>query len=273
MSPVNYNTVRVTWYGVQGAVGYKVFARDEGGDLILSQTVTGATSLTLSDNRLSGQYVNYTVAAYCNDYNTGAELYGAESKAARLKVQLYAPANVTATVIDSDTVSISWAAVANAEGYRISRKVGTATTFTEMEIIKTPDTRQCFDAKLVSDVDIAEKVVYQVEAWLDSAEADAYGAPKTSNTIYRVPAIPQNMPISNFSQMCRFSDGCGTEVPRWLRQRMQAYGDDSASIRALGLDVITELCDRLLQAGAPGLHFYTLNQAGIVSTIWQRLGL
>jgi methylenetetrahydrofolate reductase (NADPH) len=87
------------------------------------------------------------------------------------------------------------------------------------------------------------------------------------------PIVPGIMPIANFSQLCRFSDGCGTEVPRWLRQRMQAYGDDSASIRALGLDVITEMCDRLLQGGAPGLHFYTLNQAGIVSTIWQRLGL
>jgi methylenetetrahydrofolate reductase (NADPH) len=87
------------------------------------------------------------------------------------------------------------------------------------------------------------------------------------------PIVPGIMPISNFSQLCRFSDGCGTEVPRWLRQRMQAYGDDSASIRALGLDVVTELCDRLMQGGAPGLHFYTLNQAGIVSTIWQRLGL
>ena len=87
------------------------------------------------------------------------------------------------------------------------------------------------------------------------------------------PIVPGIMPIANFSQMCRFSDACGAEVPRWLRGRMQAYGDDSASIRALGLDFITELCDRLLQAGAPGLHFYTLNQAGIVSTIWQRLGL
>jgi methylenetetrahydrofolate reductase (NADPH) len=88
-----------------------------------------------------------------------------------------------------------------------------------------------------------------------------------------LPIVPGIMPISNFSQMCRFSDGCGTEVPRWLRQRMQSYGDDTASVRALGLDVVTELCDRLLTQGAPGLHFYTLNQAGLVSTIWQRLGL
>ncbi|MCP1290838.1 MULTISPECIES: methylenetetrahydrofolate reductase [NAD(P)H] [Chromobacterium] len=88
-----------------------------------------------------------------------------------------------------------------------------------------------------------------------------------------IPIVPGIMPISNFGQLCRFSDMCGAEVPRWLRQRMQAYYDDSASIRALGLDVVTELCDRLLQHGAPGLHFYTLNQAGLVSTIWQRLGL
>lgn len=87
------------------------------------------------------------------------------------------------------------------------------------------------------------------------------------------PIVPGIMPISNFSQMCRFSDACGAEVPRWLRSRMQAFGDDVASVRALGLDVVTELCDRLLQGGAPGLHFYTLNQAGVVSTIWQRLGL
>ena len=88
-----------------------------------------------------------------------------------------------------------------------------------------------------------------------------------------IPVVPGIMPISNFGQLCRFSDMCGAEVPRWLRQRMQAYYDDTASIRALGLDVVTELCDRLLQGGAPGLHFYTLNQAGLVSTIWQRLGL
>ncbi|MCP9758148.1 methylenetetrahydrofolate reductase [NAD(P)H] [Aquitalea sp. S1-19] len=88
-----------------------------------------------------------------------------------------------------------------------------------------------------------------------------------------IPVVPGIMPISNFGQLVRFSDMCGAEVPRWLRLRMQAYMDDSASIRALGLDVVTELCDRLLSNGAPGLHFYTLNQAGLVSTIWQRLGL
>ncbi len=88
-----------------------------------------------------------------------------------------------------------------------------------------------------------------------------------------IPIVPGIMPISNFGQLCRFSDMCGAEVPRWLRLRMQAYLDDTASIRALGLDVVTELCDRLLAQGAPGLHFYTLNQAGLVSTIWQRLGL
>jgi methylenetetrahydrofolate reductase (NADPH) len=88
-----------------------------------------------------------------------------------------------------------------------------------------------------------------------------------------LPIVPGIMPINNFSQLARFSDACGAEIPRWLRLKLQGYGDDTASIKAFGLDVITNLCDRLLSAGAPGLHFYTLNQAGPASTIWQRLGL
>ncbi len=88
-----------------------------------------------------------------------------------------------------------------------------------------------------------------------------------------VPIVPGIMPINNFSQLARFSDSCGAEIPRWIRLKLEGYGDDSASIRAFGLDVVTELCDRLLQGGAPGLHFYTMNMAGPTSTIWQRLGL
>jgi methylenetetrahydrofolate reductase (NADPH) len=88
-----------------------------------------------------------------------------------------------------------------------------------------------------------------------------------------IPIVPGIMPINNFSQLARFSDTCGAEIPRWLRLKLQSYGDDTASIKALGLDVITALCDRLLSGGAPGLHFYTLNNAGPSSTIWQRLGL
>ena len=85
--------------------------------------------------------------------------------------------------------------------------------------------------------------------------------------------VPGVMPINNFSQLARFSDACGAEIPRWMRLKLEGYGDDTASIKAFGLDVVTELCDRLLTGGAPGLHFYTLNQAGPTSTIWQRLGL
>jgi len=88
-----------------------------------------------------------------------------------------------------------------------------------------------------------------------------------------IPIVPGIMPINNFSQLARFSDACGAEIPRWMRLKLEGYGDDTASIKAFGLDVVTELCDRLLSGGAPGLHFYTLNQAGPTSTIWQRLGL
>ena len=87
-----------------------------------------------------------------------------------------------------------------------------------------------------------------------------------------IPIVPGIMPIASFSNLCRFSDMCGAEVPRWLRLKLQAYGDDTASIKDLGLDVVTDLCDRLLSQGAPSLHFYTLNQAGLVSTVCQRLG-
>jgi methylenetetrahydrofolate reductase (NADPH) len=88
-----------------------------------------------------------------------------------------------------------------------------------------------------------------------------------------IPVVPGIMPIGNFSQLARFSDACGAEIPRWMRIKLEGYRDDTASIRAFGLDVVTALCDKLLAAGAPGLHFYTLNQAGPTSTIWQRLGL
>jgi len=88
-----------------------------------------------------------------------------------------------------------------------------------------------------------------------------------------VPIVPGIMPIGRFSQLARFSDACGAEIPRWIRRKLEGYGDDTAAIRAFGLDVVTRLCDDLLSAGAPGLHFYTMNQAGLTSTIWQRLGL
>jgi methylenetetrahydrofolate reductase (NADPH) len=89
----------------------------------------------------------------------------------------------------------------------------------------------------------------------------------------RLPIVPGIMPISNYSQLARFSSVCGAEIPRWLARKLESYYDDTASIRAFGLDFITGLCDRLLRGGAPGLHFYTLNQAGLTTSIWQHLGL
>jgi methylenetetrahydrofolate reductase (NADPH) len=88
-----------------------------------------------------------------------------------------------------------------------------------------------------------------------------------------VPIVPGIMPIASYAKLSRFSEGCGAEIPRWMRKKFEGYGDDTEAIRAFGLDAVTALCERLLAAGAPGLHFYTLNQAGLTSEIWRRLGL
>ena len=88
-----------------------------------------------------------------------------------------------------------------------------------------------------------------------------------------IPVTAGIMPITNNSQLMRFSDACGAEIPRWIRLKLASYGDDAESIRAFGLDVVTDLCERLLAGGAPGLHFYSLNQAAATQTIWTRLNL
>ena len=86
-----------------------------------------------------------------------------------------------------------------------------------------------------------------------------------------VPVVAGIMPITNYTQLMRFSDMCGAEIPRWVRLKLASYGDDTASIKAFGLDVVTQLCERLLAGGAPGLHFYSMNQAGPTTALWQRL--
>jgi methylenetetrahydrofolate reductase (NADPH) len=88
-----------------------------------------------------------------------------------------------------------------------------------------------------------------------------------------VPIVPGIMPIGSAAKLMRFSDASGAEIPRWIRKKLEGYGDDTVSIRAFGLDVVTDLCAGLLARGAPGLHFYTLNIASLTTTLWQRLGL
>jgi len=121
----------------------------------------------------------------------------------------------------------------------------------------------------------------KVEAGADSAitqyfyNADAYYRfiDDCEHMGITIPIVPGIMPIGRFSQLARFSDACGAEIPRWMRRKLEGFGDDSDSIRAFGLDVVTDLCENLLKNGAPGLHFYTLNQAGLTTEIWQRLGI
>jgi methylenetetrahydrofolate reductase (NADPH) len=103
--------------------------------------------------------------------------------------------------------------------------------------------------------------------------ADAYFAfmDEVGKLGIQVPIVPGIMPITNYTQLMRFSDMCGAEIPRWVRLKLASFGDDSASIKAFGLDVVTQLCERLLAGGAPGLHFYSMNQAAATTALWQRL--
>ena len=105
--------------------------------------------------------------------------------------------------------------------------------------------------------------------------ADAYSrfVEEAQRLGVHIPIVPGLMPITGASQLLRFSDACGAEIPRWIRLRLQGFGDDTASIRAFGLDVVSQLGEQLLRAGAPGLHFYTMNQSTPTLALCQRLGL
>jgi methylenetetrahydrofolate reductase (NADPH) len=121
----------------------------------------------------------------------------------------------------------------------------------------------------------------KVEAGADSAmtqyffNADAYFdlLERCDAAGLSIPITPGIMPITNYAQLARFSDACGAEIPRWIRKQLEAFDGDLASIRAFGLDVVTGLCEELLAGGAPGIHFYTLNQSEPTLALWQRLGL
>jgi len=133
---------------------------------------------------------------------------------------------------------------------------------------KSPDAdMQAFAAKIRAGADSAiTQYFYNADSYFHFVdEAEALGID--------VPIVPGIMPINRFSQLARFSDACGAEIPRWIRRKLEAYGDDTDSVRAFGLDVVTEICERLLRQKAPGLHFYTLNQPGPTIEIWRRLGL
>ena len=121
----------------------------------------------------------------------------------------------------------------------------------------------------------------KVRAGADSAitqyffNADAYFrfADDACKLGVAIPIVPGIMPIASSSQLMRFSDACGAEIPRWIRLRLQGFGDDTASIKAFGLDVTTDLCERLIAGGVSSLHFYTMNQSGATLEICRRLGL
>ncbi|HEY2254091.1 MAG TPA: methylenetetrahydrofolate reductase [NAD(P)H] [Variovorax sp.] len=125
---------------------------------------------------------------------------------------------------------------------------------------------QAFAAKVHAGADSAiTQYFFSAEAYLRFVdEARALGL--------AIPIVPGVMPITSSTQLMRFSDACGAEIPRWIRLRLQGFGDDTASIKAFGLDVVAALCERLCAVGAPGLHFYTMNQSVATLGVLQRLG-
>ncbi len=126
---------------------------------------------------------------------------------------------------------------------------------------------QAYVAKVRAGADSAiTQYFYSADAYFRFVEeARAAGAD--------IPVVPGIMPIGSSTQLMRFSDACGAEIPRWIRLRLQGFGDDVASIKSFGLDVVTTLCEQLRQGGAPGLHFYTMNQSAATLEIAKRLGL
>lgn len=124
---------------------------------------------------------------------------------------------------------------------------------------------QAFATKIRAGADSAiTQYFYNADSYFRFVEdADRLGV--------HVPVVPGVMPITSSTQLMRFSDACGAEIPRWIRLRLQSFGDDTASIRSFGLDVVTQLCEQLIAGGAPGLHFYTMNQAAATVEICRRL--
>ncbi|WP_312596923.1 methylenetetrahydrofolate reductase [NAD(P)H] [Stutzerimonas nitrititolerans] len=106
-----------------------------------------------------------------------------------------------------------------------------------------------------------------------NADCYFYFVERVRKLSVETPIVPGIMPITNYSKLARFSDACGAEIPRWVRKQLESYGDDMDSIQAFGTQVISEMCEKLLAGGAPGLHFYTLNQAEPSLAIWDNLGL
>lgn len=131
---------------------------------------------------------------------------------------------------------------------------------------KSPqDDLQHFANKVRAGADAAiTQYFYNADAYFQFVDA-------TRKLGIDVPIVAGIMPITNYTQLMRFSDMCGAEIPRWVRLKLASYGDDTESIKAFGIDVVTGLCERLLAGGAPGLHFYSMNQAAATTAVWQRL--
>lgn len=227
---ISYNSVKLSWPSVSGAAGYYLYVRSDtdGADYTMRIQVTGATSKIITDDTISGQYLNYTVSAYCYEYDTATELEGVESASTRARVCLSAPSYILATNIDTTTVALSWASVAGAAGYRLSRKLPGETEYTELALLRSPDDRSYTDSTLASVVSVGDKVYYHVEAWIEKDEIEGFGTPTYGKYVYRLPPMPENLTADvtgDFSSHIYRSIDLAWDPIDWdLATTVKAYG-------------------------------------------------
>lgn len=193
-SSVNYNTVKVYWSAVTGALGYyvNVYSSPTDATPVTSFKVEGATTRTITSNLISGQTMYYAVAAYCKDQLTDLEIVGIDSARSKRLVRMPAPTTVAAKTVGSDRVSITWTTVSGAEGYSVRRKLPGEAAYTEIVLLHDASARQYIDT-LADDIAVGSKIYYTVSAWLGGEDVNVYGAPSAVMTIYRLPGTPDNL--------------------------------------------------------------------------------
>ena len=191
----SYNSIQVNWSGVTGAQGYYIYIRLDDGTLVQQVTVAygDSRSKVITSDLLSGRYLNVTVAAYGYQEDGVTIITGCESTVARRLVRLPAPTGVKLVALSATSTRLTWSAVANAQGYRVMRRVGTTGTYEQVAILKESDTLEYIDNDIDTIADYGDTLYYYVAAWLNGGGTDLFGAPSSVLSISRVTGGPETL--------------------------------------------------------------------------------